>query len=354
MDFSDNLIAGTKTGFYGGLMTCIKVAVVGICGMLASTHIALSQEAGPHREITQITENVYRFQNGGHNTAFLVTDEGIALADPINADAAAWLKAELAERFEVPVRYVLYSHYHFDHVSGGAEFEDTATFIGHADMVENMKPVPEGAPLAIDDLPMDANGDNILQLSEAFFLSEEDMARIDLNGDGGMSRHERRLAFNPLIRAPDETFTDTRRINLGGQLIEMGHYTQYHSSDMSYVLFKDEKAIYVVDIISLKSSPNTRWADGPEDWIAAIQAIEALDFDVVIGGHGPAGTKADVTQLREYFEDVIATVSEGIERGESLQALQKSIKMEKYSAWQGHSDRLPAHIANAYAYLQAG
>jgi glyoxylase-like metal-dependent hydrolase (beta-lactamase superfamily II) len=123
---------------------------------------------------------------------------------------------------------------------------------------------------------------------------------------------------------------------------------------MSYVLFKDEKAIYVVDIISLKSSPNTRWADGPEDWIAAIQAIEALDFDVVIGGHGPAGTKADVTQLREYFEDVIATVSEGIERGESLQALQKSIKMEKYSAWQGHSDRLPAHIANAYAYLQAG
>ena len=68
----------------------------------------------------------------------------------------------------------------------------------------------------------------------------------------------------------------------------------------------------------------------------------------------PAGTKADVTQLREFFEDVIAAVSEGIDRGESLEALQASIKLDKYSEWQGHSDRLPAHIANAYSHLQRG
>jgi len=63
----------------------------------------------PTREITQITGDLYRVQNNNHFTVFLVTDEGIILADPINSEFSTWLKGELAERYDVPVRYV----YHF-------------------------------------------------------------------------------------------------------------------------------------------------------------------------------------------------------------------------------------------------
>ena len=51
---------------------------------------------------------------------------------------ATWLKGELARRFNVPVRYVIYSHYHWDHASGGAVYADTARFIGHENMLKNM------------------------------------------------------------------------------------------------------------------------------------------------------------------------------------------------------------------------
>ncbi|HEU4620554.1 MAG TPA: MBL fold metallo-hydrolase [Gammaproteobacteria bacterium] len=51
--------------------------------------------------------------------------------DPIGVDFARWLKSELDARFGVPVRYVVYSHSHFDHAQGGRAFADTAVFVGH-------------------------------------------------------------------------------------------------------------------------------------------------------------------------------------------------------------------------------
>jgi glyoxylase-like metal-dependent hydrolase (beta-lactamase superfamily II) len=79
---------------------------------------------------------------------FLVTPEGIILADPINADFSKWLKGELASRFKVPVRYVVYSHHHWDHDSGGDVFADTARFVGHANMLTHLAMPPASTTLS--------------------------------------------------------------------------------------------------------------------------------------------------------------------------------------------------------------
>ena len=71
------------------------------------------------RAITKIAGDVYRFQNKFHFSVFAVTDEGIVFADPINKDAATWVKAEMTKRFGKPVTHLVYSHSHFDHASGG-------------------------------------------------------------------------------------------------------------------------------------------------------------------------------------------------------------------------------------------
>ena len=60
---------------------------------------ALAQNK-PTREITNITGDLYRFQNNFHISVFLVTAEGIIVTDPIDKDAATWLKAELKKRFD--------------------------------------------------------------------------------------------------------------------------------------------------------------------------------------------------------------------------------------------------------------
>jgi glyoxylase-like metal-dependent hydrolase (beta-lactamase superfamily II) len=75
--------------------------------------------APPVREITPIAGEVYRFRNNNHYAVFAVTPAGIIATDPINAEAAQWLKAELQKRFSQPVKYLIYSHDHTDHISGG-------------------------------------------------------------------------------------------------------------------------------------------------------------------------------------------------------------------------------------------
>jgi metal-dependent hydrolase (beta-lactamase superfamily II) len=101
-------------------------------------------------EITQVADGLYRAATSSHRTVFLVTEEGIILADPIHTDFSTWLKSELQQRFGVPVRYVLYSHHHWDHASGGAVFADTATFVAHEDMAAALAaPLPSNATVSM-------------------------------------------------------------------------------------------------------------------------------------------------------------------------------------------------------------
>ncbi|HSG64306.1 MAG TPA: MBL fold metallo-hydrolase, partial [Gammaproteobacteria bacterium] len=79
-------------------------------------------QSTPARSIDHISGGVYQARNSFHGTVFLVTSEGIVLADPLSPDFAIWLRNELDARFDVPVRYVVYSHHHWDHAGGGSVF----------------------------------------------------------------------------------------------------------------------------------------------------------------------------------------------------------------------------------------
>src|SRR3989454_3159158 len=85
-----------------------------------------AQPQAPVREITKLAGEVYRFRNNNHYSVFAVTPAGVIATDPINAEAARWLKDEIRKRFAQPVRYLVYSHDHADHIAGGEVFADTA------------------------------------------------------------------------------------------------------------------------------------------------------------------------------------------------------------------------------------
>jgi hypothetical protein len=84
-------------------------------------------EAQP--EIAQIAGDLYRFQNNFHVLVFVVMPEGVVATDPIDANAAAWLRGQIQERFKQPVRYVIYSHDHADHIAGGAVLKEAGATV---------------------------------------------------------------------------------------------------------------------------------------------------------------------------------------------------------------------------------
>lgn len=271
---------------------------------LGLTLTATAQQA-PRRSIENITGDLYRATNNNHHTAFLVTSEGIILTDPIGVDFANWLKDELANRYDVPVRYVLYSHYHDDHASGGAVFADTAELVGHENMIPNLQ--------AVADDPIFAN-----------------------------------------VAPPTRTYSDTLTIELGGKTVEIIHALPSHSNDSSIIYFPEERTVFAVDFVNVRRMPFQDLPGGPvQSWIEANRELQAnVDYDILAGGHGPIGTKADVDDSTRYMEELLAAVAEGIEAGQSLEELQESVLMEDYSGWGQYEAWRAANVEGAYRSLQ--
>ena len=282
-------------------LTAISILIVA----LPVTQSALAQDE-PFREIVNITGDLYRATNNAHHTAFLVTSEGIILTDPIGTDFATWLKAELDERFGVPVRYVLYSHYHDDHASGGAVFEDTAEFIGH------------------DNTPVN------------------------------LAREQGNEIFAE-VRAPDRTYSDRTSVTLGGKTVEMIYALPSHSDDSSIIRFPDERTIFAVDFVNVRRVPFQTMGGGDiATWIAANHHLQStVDYDIVAPGHGPIGTRADVDDSTRYLEDLLAAVSEAVDAGMSLEEAQQSVLMEDYSDYAQYDVWRAMNVQGVYERLTA-
>ena len=130
---------------------------------VASLVCGADRPAAAATDIIRITGNLYRGHAFRLYNVFLVTPAGIILTDPINTPYATWLKAELAARFPVPVKYVIYSHGHYDHIEGGSVFADTATFVAH----ENLRRSMDGRLPQMPGGIWDANRNGRIEFGEA-------------------------------------------------------------------------------------------------------------------------------------------------------------------------------------------
>jgi len=249
----------------------------------------LAQKDESRREIKHITGDLYNIQDDMNTfTAFLLTPEGIILTDPISKTTAEWIKAEFDKRFDVPVKYIVYSHYHDDHAPGAEVFED-AIIVAH----ENVVPA----------------------------LMEE--------------------SENPAI-PPHVTFSDRASIKLGGKQVDLIYAGKSHTDNLIFVHYPQERAILAVDSMWID-----RVAYGDlgtnsffPDWIEALKTIEAIDFDTVLVAHGhygkasgfgTVGTKQDLVEFREYFEALYDAVYAAKQAGLSLDETVETVNLEQFS-----------------------
>ena len=227
------------------------------------------------REITRVSGDVYRFQNKFHVNMFVVTGDGVVVTDPINQEAAKWLKAEIGKITDEPITHLIYSHSHGDHASGGTEYGDVPNVIAH-----------RNAP-----------------------------ADIDL--------------VEPTIRFDDKT-----SFTVGSKTFELTYLGPGHGNDLIAVVVRPDHVAFVVDAVSAK---RLFYRDFPgsnvDHWIDQVKKVEALDFDILIGGHGPLGVKRDVGEGLAYLKELRKSVLNGLKAGKSVDELKTSVKMAKYKDW---------------------
>jgi len=277
--------------------TLRSAVMMSAIGALAVS-VASAEEV--ERSVIQVAGDLYRAQNDWHFSVFLVTPEGVIATDPINAEFASWLKDEIDQRFDLPIRYVIYSHDHPDHTSGGEVFAEAgAVVVAH----QNAKRViiGEQRPTAV----------------------------------------------------PEITFTDAMTIELGGKSVELFYFGKSDSDNLIVMHFPEERAVFAVDIISVGRLPSRTFGDAYfPDWIDVIKQVEAMDFDILVPAHGSIGSKADASDHRAYLEELYESVLAAVRADQSLEEMQASITLDKYAEWIQYEQWRESNIEGMYWQVQ--
>lgn len=277
---------------------------------LMAVGAAARQQSPPLFATTKVAENVYLFRYQFHQAMFIVTPEGVIATDPIaylRPQAAKAYLEEIRKITQAPIRYLVYSHHHYDHISGGWPFKEAgATVVAHRN------------------------------------------ARTRLLELG-----------NPDIPLPDVVVDDFYAIELGGVRLEL-HYTgRNHSDNSLLMLLPREKLAFTVDFVSFGSVLFRDLPDGfIPDWFASLERVLQLDWDRMIAGHpipgGRLGTKDDVRAQLAYMTDLSQAVREAAAQGKCWDAAMKEMKLPKYETLANYANFLPMNIERFCNYWGRG
>jgi len=144
--------------------------------LFACTLAAQAQQAAsPPFATTKVTDNVYIFRYGGHQSMFIVTPAGVIATDPISERRPAKPYVDAIQAVtKAPIKYVVYSHSHFDHIAGGKPFKDLgATFVAHKNAKARI------AALKPDDVVAPRKGFDISFIQLSRILVENPMPSLD-------------------------------------------------------------------------------------------------------------------------------------------------------------------------------
>ena len=275
----------------------------------AFTGAATAQAQRPAQETTKVdgTDNVYIWRNGNHQAMFIVTKDGVIATDPVaygRPQGGQQYVDAIKKITDKPIKYLVYSHHHFDHIAGGKAFKDAgARVIAHKTATARLK--------ALND---------------------------------------------PHTVLPDESVGNKKVIKLGGTTLELLYLGLNHSDSTLVMRLPKEKIIFVVDTIPVGSFPGRGMIDFyPLETEDFIKKVIAMDWDRLIPGHpgqpnGRLGTKKDAQDVLTLMQDASAEMKKSAQDGKCWEPAEKEFKLPKYESMPGYANGLP-FVARRYCGL---
>ena len=282
-------------------MSRISYAIAGVVLGAALGAAAYAQQATQPPFVTtrvEGTDNVYIFRGGNHQSMFVVTSAGVIATDPIGygrPEMSQTYVDEIKKVSDKPIKYLVYSHHHNDHISGGQPFKDAgAKIVAHKKAKERLA-----------------------------------------------------VLKDPATPLPDETMDKKRTINLGGTALELTYVGLNHSDSSIVMRLPKEKLIFVVDFLPVGTLPGRGMIDFyPLEAENSIKQVLALDWERLIPGHpgapeGRLGTKKDAQDQLTFLQDASEAVKVEARAGKCWEPAEKEVKLPKYSSWPNYDTAMP-------------
>ncbi len=243
--------------------------------------------------------------HAGSNASFVIGDDGVAVIDTLEyPDAASALLAEIREKTSLPIKFVINTHYHVDHVGGNRVFAEAGATV-------------------------------MAQRNVRAWIHTENLKFF-----GGKDAKAEQKAMVEGLYAPDVVYDSGVTLYLGSRAINVKTYPGHTGGD-SVVSVSDDQANDVVfcgDLFWRQSLPNLIDAN-TKLWIETLNSLTnpaPRQGTVFVPGHGDVGNATDVEAFRGYLSDLRAMVAGPLKEGKSGDALVDAVMpelTEKYGQW---------------------
>jgi cyclase len=279
-----------------GIRSCLALVLAG-CATLG---YAQQQDLSKVQiTVTKVAGNVYMLQGAGGNIGASVGEDGIVIVDDQFAPLADKIRAALKGITDKPLRFIINTHYHFDHTGGNLPLHD-ATIVAHDNVRKRMASGAEGGI-----------GGSVLFKQDA----------------------------SPKEALPVITFQNDVTIHVNGEEIRALHYPSGHTDGDSIVFFSKSNVVHMGDDFVTYGFPFVDLHNGGsvKGMAAALEkTIGSLPADVkVIPGHGPVSTPDDVRTFVKMLKETSAVVEKAVKQGKTLQQLQQEKVLDSWQKYNG-------------------
>ena len=308
--------------------------------------------------IEKVAEGVYaalakpQIMTNCNAVIFVLSRDVLVVDAHSKPSAAASLLAQIKKEVtEKPVRYLVNSHFHWDHTQGDAAYKaanskiDIITSDATKQLMsqlgrDRLKESLDSVPAMIDTLKARA--------AKARNPQDRDWANDQIRQ---LQAYQEEMKSDPL-ELPTVTFAKTHVIQDGAGDLHVEFHGRAHTAGDVQV-FSPSKGVVAAGDTIIGFLPNLN--DGyPRPWPKTIDSVAELKFDHIVGGHGPVQQgRARMTQFRNYIEDLTARVEKAKKAGTPLAELQKSVTAASLPTLkdQGFGDYVADNLAKYSIYI---
>jgi glyoxylase-like metal-dependent hydrolase (beta-lactamase superfamily II) len=287
--------------------------------------------------VQPLGNDVYALYGRGGNVGFFVGPDAVTVIDSQFKEVAPGIVSEIKKVTDKPIKFLINTHFHGDHVGGNEVFRNFAMIIAQDNVRTRMLASPETIkkeyPARLEKAKQAGND------AMAKFLQDQ------IEWANKVKVEE--------IAAPVLTYDSELRIHPGGgETIQIWHLPPAHTDGDSVVFFEKAKVLHMGDDCFNKVIPFIDVSGGgsAKGYLAALDKVIArVPADAkIIPGHGEVTDLAGLRAFRQYIADVLDAAGKAKAAGKSKEDFVKDVDLPAYKDFGGYKDRFKDNAATAY------
>jgi cyclase len=314
----------------------LSILFCAVCAFAETPTAHHDQKPTDPFKLEKLTDSLYVLYGRGGNVGFFIGPDSVLVVDSQYHNMAPGIIDQIKSVTPKPIKYLINTHHHPDHVGGNDVFLPFTLILAHDNVRKRMLESPgvilKEYPGELEKAKKEGN-----QHAIDFYTEQLEWANKIKVED---------------IAAPFLTFDSEFRIYLGKDTIQVWHTPPAHTDSDAVVYFEQQKVIHMGDLLFNKVIPfiDVEGGGSVRGYLEAYKKVlDRIPPDTrLIAGHGETTDIAGGKVFEKFIQDLLDLASKAHAAGKSKDDFVKEADLPQYKDWNGYADRFKDAAAAAY------